>query len=72
MITPRPLLLLTCFAIAFNAMHAAEIPRELAIRTKATLRHTPTLTSHDTAMRFELEHQIWSLQSGFGAAPSGR
>jgi enoyl-CoA hydratase len=58
-------------AIAFAA-RAAEVPRELAIRTKATLRHTPTLTSHDAAMRCELEHQIWSLRSRFGAAASGR
>lgn len=59
------------YTIAF-AQRAAEVPRELAIRTKATLRHTRTLTSHDAAMRFELEHQIWSLRSRFGAAPSGR
>ncbi len=51
------------------AGRAAEVPRELSVRTKATLAHTADLTDHDTAMRFELEHQVWSLRSGFPAAP---
>ncbi len=50
------------------AGRAAEVPRELSIRTKATLRHTPTVADHDTAMRFELEHQVWSLGAGLGPA----
>ncbi len=50
------------------AARAAEVPRELSIRTKATLRHTPTLPDHDTAMRFELEHQVWSLRAGLRPA----
>ncbi len=54
------------------ATRAAEVPRELATRTKATLRHTAALTDHDVAMRFELEHQIWSLRSAFGPTKSGR
>ena len=54
------------------ATRAAEVPRELAVRTKATLRHTATLETHDVAMRYELDHQIWSLRAGFGHAPSGR
>ena len=41
---------------------AAEVPRELAIRTKATIRHTAGLDAHDAAMRFELVHQVWSLR----------
>ncbi|MGZ4795241.1 MAG: enoyl-CoA hydratase-related protein [Acidimicrobiia bacterium] len=54
------------------ASRAAELPRELAIRTKTTIRHTPWLSDHDAAMRFELEHQVWSLRQGFGAVPSKR
>ncbi|MEP6624371.1 MAG: enoyl-CoA hydratase [Acidimicrobiia bacterium] len=50
------------------AGRAAEIPRELSVRTKATLAHTADLTDHDTAMRFELVHQVWSLRSRFPAA----
>jgi enoyl-CoA hydratase len=50
------------------ATRAAEVPRELSIRTKATIRHTPTLVAHDAAMRFELEHQVWSLRADLGPA----
>ncbi len=59
---------LRAHAVALAA-RAAEIPRELSVRTKATLAHTADLTDHDTAMRFELEHQVWSLRSRFPAAP---
>ncbi len=53
------------------ATRAAEVPRELSTRTKATLRHTAALADHDPAMRFELEHQVWSFQQAFGpTAPS--
>ncbi len=54
-------------ALAYAA-RAAEIPRELAMRTKATIRHTAGLDAHDAAMRFELVHQIWSLRENFGPA----
>lgn len=50
------------------ATRAAEVPRELAIRTKATIRHTPTLDAHEDAMRFELGHQVWSLRANLGPA----
>lgn len=53
------------------AARAAEVPRELSIRTKATLRHTASLTDHETAMRFELEHQIWSFRANLGPAVAG-
>jgi enoyl-CoA hydratase len=50
------------------AGRAAEVPRELAMRTKATIRHTPTLDRHDDAMGFELGHQVWSLRANLGPA----
>jgi enoyl-CoA hydratase len=50
------------------AARAAEVPRELAIRTKATIRHTAGLDAHDAAMRFELVHQVWSLRENLGPA----
>jgi enoyl-CoA hydratase len=50
------------------AGRAAEVPRALALRTKATIRHTAALAAHDEAMRFELEHQVWSLRQNLGPA----
>jgi enoyl-CoA hydratase len=50
------------------AGRAAEVPRELAMRTKATIRHTARLDQHDDAMRFELVHQVWSLRANLGPA----
>lgn len=50
------------------AARAAEVPRELAIRTKASIRRSAALVAHDDAMRAELEHQIWSLRAGLGPA----
>jgi enoyl-CoA hydratase len=44
------------------AGRAAEAPRELAMRVKATLRHAPWQPSFDDALRFELEHQVWSFR----------
>ena len=44
------------------AARAAEAPRELATRVKATLRHAPWHAGFDAALRFELEHQVWSLR----------
>jgi enoyl-CoA hydratase len=43
------------------AGRAADAPRELAARVKATLRHAPWHASFDDALRFELEHQVWSF-----------
>ncbi len=62
---------LVAHAIAM-ATRAGEVARELSVRTKQTLRHTPTIVEHDAAMRFELEHQVWSLRSRFDPAPRGR
>jgi enoyl-CoA hydratase len=53
------------------AARAAEVPRELATRTKATIRHTAALEAHDAAMRFELVHQVWSLRANLGPAGGG-
>jgi enoyl-CoA hydratase len=47
------------------AQRAAEVPRELSVRTKATIRRTPAMPVHADAMQFELEHQVWSLRAGF-------
>lgn len=54
------------------ATRAAEVPRELSTRTKATLRHTATLADHDAAMRYELEHQIWSFRANLAPADTSR
>ena len=53
------------------ARRAAEVPRELSIRTKATIRHTAGPVAHDDAMRFELGHQVWSLRARPGPAGDG-
>jgi enoyl-CoA hydratase len=53
------------------AARAAEVPRALSIRTKATIRHTAELDAHDDAMRFELVHQVWSLRERLGPAGGG-
>ena len=50
------------------AGRAAEVPRELSMRTKATIRRTAALDAHDEAMRFELVHQVWSLRADLGPA----
>ncbi|MGZ4691456.1 MAG: enoyl-CoA hydratase [Acidimicrobiia bacterium] len=44
------------------AARAADAPRELATRVKATLRHAPWQPNFDDALRFELEHQVWSFR----------
>lgn len=44
------------------AARAADAPRELATRVKASLRQVPWQPSYDDALRFELEHQVWSLR----------
>jgi len=47
------------------AARAADVPRELAQRVKASLRETPRLASLDDAVALELERQRWSLEQGF-------
>jgi enoyl-CoA hydratase len=49
------------------AARAADVPRELARRVKASLRETPKLASLDDAVALELERQRWSLEQGFFA-----
>jgi enoyl-CoA hydratase len=49
------------------AARAADLPRELARRVKASLRETPRLASLDDAVALELERQRWSLEQGFFA-----
>jgi enoyl-CoA hydratase len=44
------------------AARAADAPRELATRVKATLRRAPWHAGFDDALRFELEHQVWSFR----------
>lgn len=42
------------------AGRAASMPRELSIRTKATLRRMPSVDHHDEAVDIELAVQAWS------------
>lgn len=49
------------------AARAADVPRELARRVKASLRETPRLANLDDAVALELERQRWSLEQGFFA-----
>jgi len=49
------------------AARAADLPRELARRVKASLRETPRLASLDDAVALELDRQRWSLEQGFFA-----
>lgn len=42
------------------AERAASMPRELSVRTKATLRATPSVSTHTEAVDFELAAQVWS------------
>jgi enoyl-CoA hydratase len=44
------------------AAKAAEAPRELAIRTKQTLRDMTDIATHDAAVDREIEPQVWSTQ----------
>jgi len=44
------------------AGRAASAPRELAIRTKATITDMALLGDHDAAVDRELEPQVWSVQ----------
>src|SRR5215211_586480 len=49
------------------AGRAADLPRELARRVKASLRETPRQASLEDAVALELERQRWSLEQGFFA-----
>jgi len=49
------------------AGRAADLPRELARKVKASLRETQRLGSLDEAVALELERQRWSLEQGFFA-----
>jgi enoyl-CoA hydratase len=51
-------------AIALAA-RAAEAPREVATRAKATLRQAPWQPDFDSAVTTELERQVWSFEQGF-------
>jgi enoyl-CoA hydratase len=43
------------------ASRAASAPRELAIRTKATIADMATVADHEAALERELEPQLWSV-----------
>jgi enoyl-CoA hydratase len=43
------------------AARAAAAPRELVIRTKATIAAMATIDDHETALERELEPQLWSV-----------
>jgi enoyl-CoA hydratase len=51
------------------AARAAAAPRELAVRVKASLRRAPWQPGFDEALRFELEHQAWSLRQPWFTDP---
>lgn len=55
-----------------HAARAAEAPRELAIRTKATLRRAHETAEHDTALAYELHDQVWSFGQPWFAERTGR
>jgi|HigsolmetaAR201D_1030396.scaffolds.fasta_scaffold08080_2 enoyl-CoA hydratase len=44
------------------AARAASVPRELLIRTKATIQAMADITDHPSAVQRELEPQLWSTQ----------
>jgi enoyl-CoA hydratase len=54
------------------ATRAADLPRELARRVKASLRETPRLSSLDDAVALELDRQRWSLDQGFFAEQAAK
>jgi enoyl-CoA hydratase len=47
------------------AARAAEAPREVATRVKATLRQAPWQPDFEAAVTTELERQVWSFEQGF-------
>jgi enoyl-CoA hydratase len=44
------------------AARAADVPRELAVRTKETIRDMATIAGHDEAVDREIVPQVWSTQ----------
>jgi enoyl-CoA hydratase len=55
-----------------HATRAAAVPRELAVRTKATLRRAHATADHDTALAYELGDQVWSFGQPWFAQATGR
>jgi len=55
-----------------HATRAADAPRELSIRTKATLRKAHATAEHDTALAYELHDQVWSFGQPWFAERTGR
>jgi enoyl-CoA hydratase len=47
------------------AERAAEAPRAVATKVKATLREAPWQPDFDAAVSTELERQVWSFEQGF-------
>jgi enoyl-CoA hydratase len=47
------------------AARAAEAPRAVATKVKATLREAPWQPDFDAAVTTELERQVWSFEQGF-------
>lgn len=47
------------------AARAADAPRELAARVKDTLRRAPWQPDFEEAVRYELDHQVWSFRQPF-------
>ena len=43
------------------ARRAAAVPRELVVRTKATMAETATVIDHEAAVMRELDDQVWSV-----------
>ncbi|MBA2326824.1 MAG: enoyl-CoA hydratase [Actinobacteria bacterium] len=54
------------------AERAAEAPRDLAVKVKATLRQAPWQPDFDAAVQLELERQLWSFEQGFFRPPTDR
>jgi enoyl-CoA hydratase len=54
------------------AARAADVPRELARRVKASLRETRRLASLGDAVAVELDRQRWSLEQGFFAEQAAK
>ncbi|MEI6571211.1 MAG: enoyl-CoA hydratase-related protein, partial [Actinomycetes bacterium] len=54
------------------AQKAADAPRELAIRTKATLRNAHPTSNHPEALANELIDQVWSFGQPWFAERTGR
>ena len=55
-----------------HAQRAAEAPRDLSIRTKATLRNAHPTSNHPEALASELVDQVWSFSQPWFAERTGR